>query len=359
MNFLAINTANINSEICVQINEKVKRELLNDSHSEHLLPKIDYILKNNNIEIKDVDFFGVNVGPGSFTGIRIGVATIKAFIVAYNKPCVVFNSFDICAYNIKDANFIVLVNSGNKDYYFAIYKNNVFQSMNCAEIKYIIELAKNENLKIYASDNEKLNLHDIENEISFVNCDNCLQGIMEERISKNQFCEIQNIIPLYIKRSQAEVGLNDKINRELIIEKCTDINDLTKIENECFEDAWSEEIFKQELLLKDRYYYIAKVNDKSVGYVGLWQTGDDLNLLKIAVIPTFRKLGIALKLLDKCKQIKDENNLENFFLEVDCKNEKAIKLYEKFGFKTEYTRKKYYKNGNDCLVMFYNLKNKG
>ena len=58
------------------------------THSQKMMPQIDYMFKLAECEIEDIDVFAAAVGPGSFTGVRIGVATIKAMAQAFNKPCV-------------------------------------------------------------------------------------------------------------------------------------------------------------------------------------------------------------------------------------------------------------------------------
>ena len=96
MNILAINTANKNLEIALSVGQQVFSvvESENAHHNEAIIPAIDSILKQHNLKLADVDKFAVVVGPGSFTGIRVGIATIKAFRDALNKPAVEINNLD-------------------------------------------------------------------------------------------------------------------------------------------------------------------------------------------------------------------------------------------------------------------------
>ena len=80
--------------------------------------------------------------------------------------------------------------------------------------------------------------------------------------------------------------------------------------------------------------------------------GDELNLLKLAVLPQYQKLGVGFKLMEKSFDFKKDKNLSNYFLEVSENNQKAIKLYQKFGFKTKSVREKYYSDGSNALIMF-------
>lgn len=70
------------------------------AHMQRLLPMIDYILKGCGMEIADVDAFAVSVGPGSFTSLRVGMATAKAFAHALSKPLVGVPTLDALAWEL-------------------------------------------------------------------------------------------------------------------------------------------------------------------------------------------------------------------------------------------------------------------
>lgn len=68
------------------------------THSEKLLPMIDELLCSYSLKIDDLDLLACTAGPGSFTGIRIGVSTIKGLAFAKNKPCIGISSLEALAY---------------------------------------------------------------------------------------------------------------------------------------------------------------------------------------------------------------------------------------------------------------------
>lgn len=72
------------------------------THSETLLPMVHSIFDNSHIGIDEIDIFACSAGPGSFTGVRIGVATIKGLAFGSNKPCVGVSTLDALAYNYKE-----------------------------------------------------------------------------------------------------------------------------------------------------------------------------------------------------------------------------------------------------------------
>lgn len=70
------------------------------THSQTLVPMIDAVLKNTNTPVESVDAFAVSAGPGSFTGVRIGVAAVKGMASALEKPCVSVSTLEAMAYNL-------------------------------------------------------------------------------------------------------------------------------------------------------------------------------------------------------------------------------------------------------------------
>ncbi len=69
------------------------------THSQTILPMVSDMLKNAALTLKDINVVAVNVGPGSFTGVRIGVAAVKGFCFADDIPCVAVSTLESMAYN--------------------------------------------------------------------------------------------------------------------------------------------------------------------------------------------------------------------------------------------------------------------
>ncbi len=72
------------------------------THSQKLMPMIDSALQMTDLRMEDVDIFGAVAGPGSFTGIRIGVSTAKGFGLALGKPCVAVDALEALAMNFPE-----------------------------------------------------------------------------------------------------------------------------------------------------------------------------------------------------------------------------------------------------------------
>lgn len=78
------------------------------THSQTLVPMIDAVVKNTSTDLNSIDAFAVSAGPGSFTGVRIGVAAIKGLAIPLNKPCISVSTLESMPYNIISENCIAV-----------------------------------------------------------------------------------------------------------------------------------------------------------------------------------------------------------------------------------------------------------
>ena len=143
------------------------------------------------------------------------------------------------------------------------------------------------------------------------------------------------------------------------IQKATedDIPRILEIEQESNSPPWTHGALLNELYKTDSYFIIAVNNVNIIGFAILSKTGDDGELLKIAVDKFARKTGIGNLLIKAIIDYATENELESIFLEVRISNEPALNLYKKHGFKPVRTRKNYYTDPvEDALNMVKAIK---
>lgn len=127
MKVLAIDTSTAVAAVALMDDEKLLGEYsINNkkTHSQKLMVMIDEIMKNLDIRPSDIDVFAASIGPGSFTGLRIGVTTAKAMAYATNKPVVGVPTLDSLAYNIVTSNFIIcpILDARNSQVFTALYE---------------------------------------------------------------------------------------------------------------------------------------------------------------------------------------------------------------------------------------------
>ena len=137
-----------------------------------------------------------------------------------------------------------------------------------------------------------------------------------------------------------------------------DIDEVLKIEEDSFPKPWSRNIFERELRNPVSYSLTGWLKKDSVdwlvAYVFFWIVQGEAHILNLTVRRECRRSGLSQRLLSFTLQYMREKGVEDIFLEVRKSNKAATSLYEKFGFRVFYERKKYY-DDEDALVMGLSL----
>lgn len=124
---LAFDTSSKTASVAILQDSVVVYELminLGINHSEVLLSSIDEICKRTGVQVSNIDFFACTLGPGSFTGLRIGVSTLKGLMFATGKPAVGVSTLAALALNVKDDEAVIcpVTDAGRGQVYTASYR---------------------------------------------------------------------------------------------------------------------------------------------------------------------------------------------------------------------------------------------
>ena len=176
MKILAIDTSTTHSSCSVMEDNNIVGDFsINQSmsHNEILLVMIDEVLKKLNIDIEDIDLFVAVTGPGSFTGIRIGVTVVKALAMALNKPIVAVNTLEALSFGIfSDKKKIPLIDARGERVYYGVYEGISNTNIVAPALLTIDEL-----------------LEEFSNKGEFVFAGDCV-NLYKDRILKNKNFEI-------------------------------------------------------------------------------------------------------------------------------------------------------------------------
>jgi ribosomal-protein-alanine N-acetyltransferase len=136
-----------------------------------------------------------------------------------------------------------------------------------------------------------------------------------------------------------------------------DLPDILQIERLAFTTPWSQSAFLSELLENDRaYYLVAKIDDKPVGYAGVWLVAGEGHITNVAVHLDHRHQGIGRQLMLSLEALARVRQVQRMTLEVRRTNLIAQGLYNQLGFKGAGYRRGYYRDNNeDALIMWKDL----
>lgn len=194
------------------------------THSIKLLPLIEGMLKDMDLSLNDIDVFACGIGPGSFTGVRIGAATIRSFCDSLKKPAVAINSLEALYNNVNsfDGTVISLVFARENECYTAVYENGEEAlSPTVMTVDDIINLASDKKC-LFVGDGASANFQKLSTiaDASFAKGRHNIisaAAIAEIAYKKAESGETGTsgvISPLYLRKSQAEREYDEKHKSE-------------------------------------------------------------------------------------------------------------------------------------------------
>lgn len=233
MKVLGIDTSsNATSIAVIEDNKLICEYTVNTktTHSQKLMPMIENMLKISEVNVNDMDMIAICQGPGSFTGLRIGMATAKALSHVNNLPIVGVNSLELLAGNmdLSDKKICSILDAQRTQVYMGQYK---FENNKLVEIKSVDVVEIDELLEELKSSNEEWILvgeavYKYEDKIKEiqniylpapshnVNKASSLCTIAMNKYNQNiDVYDCYTINPVYIRKSQAEVQYDEKMKR--------------------------------------------------------------------------------------------------------------------------------------------------
>lgn len=127
---------------------------------------------------------------------------------------------------------------------------------------------------------------------------------------------------------------------------------IAALERRCFSAPWSERSIASELENPLASWFVALEGERVLGYVGAQSVQGEADMMNLAVLPEFRRQGIAKALLAALEEHLREHGVNALTLEVRASNAPALALYEKWGFQQVGRRKGYYeKPKEDALIL--------
>ena len=231
MNILAVDTSATSASVCVAQENKIIGEFsINTSltHSQTLVPMIEQVSEKTGIALDNIDAIAVNAGPGSFTGVRIGVAAVKGIAFSRNIPCVSVSTLESMAYNMLDSECIVcaVMDARCSQVYNALFKvsNGKVErliedrALSLADLK--LDLQKFSEKIILVGDGAEITFNYLENSLQNVflaSVNNRIQKassiacVAFEKIKNDETISASELMPVYLRLPQAQRELNKRL----------------------------------------------------------------------------------------------------------------------------------------------------
>lgn len=223
MLILAVDTTTLSGSVALLNRTILLSEVGIDSsvtYSERLLPAIHFLLESQGLKIQDVNAFALAVGPGSFTGIRIGISTIKSFAYASKKPVAPISTLQAMALKLRHPQsrlLCPLIDAKKGEIYAALFESrggklqeiipqraynpdHFFSLLPSRRIIFFIgsgAAVYRDKINLYLGDKARFSSRS-----QFIAYEVGVLGY--ELLKKRRGKEVVDIKPLYLRKSQAE-----------------------------------------------------------------------------------------------------------------------------------------------------------
>ena len=367
-----------------------------------LVRTVREVLDEAGVGMSDVGGFLVGRGPGSFTGVRIGISTAKGLACGANVPLMGASTLDACAWTAWKAGtrglLGVAADAMRGEVYPALYTLDDEGPHRMFERERVVKAAVAVGEWAARADADELQLTGD----GLVRYGKLFEeaGLMGRALSRDLWwptgegvllaaacpeglaaagsTDPAAVLPVYTRLSDAEenerrrLGLAESVNtgvtgvadelagRHLQVRPmaAADAEAMAALERECFEGAghepWSANLFLAELsaaAAAARSWWVAHDNGELIGFAGGMVVDKDVEILDVAVSPAHRREGIARKLLAHVSYDAQMLGCTSASLEVEADNEPARALYANLGFEQVGCRRGYYGVGRDAYVM--------
>jgi tRNA threonylcarbamoyl adenosine modification protein YeaZ/ribosomal-protein-alanine acetyltransferase len=339
-----------NRQVCARSWKQMPR-----GHAESLPGIIADALDQAKITLKDIHRLAVTTGPGTFTGVRVGLSAARGFALALELPLVGLNSLEVLAggvENFHQKRVLAAFDARRDEAYVQLFENGTAKSepllLSVADAGQFSGAIKTEIVGTAGAMLAKLNPALIESHAAMLPD----AGVLVEMAAQRQPGD-EPVQPLYLRKADAKAQtplLNIKGNKISLLEAGAEFGDvLAEIHKQGFSAPWSCQSIIASLASPGVCCWLAvdeKDNNRPLGFILVRDAAREREILTLAVRIDARRRRVARQLVEKITRDARKAKFTKIFLEVSDDNFSARKLYDKTGFSKFGVRKNYY-TGND------------
>ena len=332
-----------------------RHEFMDRGQAEALAPMVQDTMGLAGVAFKDLARIAVTTGPGTFTGVRIGLAMARGLGVALNIPVSGITSLAAIACNetAGDLPIVVAVDARANEIYFAAFDRsgkeitaptivalaNAHKFMPSGPVRLLGTAAD-----LLLDNNNKQHVRSDAGDLPVAtNFVKLVASIPASTLPPE---------PLYLRAPDVKPQAT-KISFSVVGQAAAKL--LAELHGESFETRWSETAFSEMLAVPGTSAILVSSQNNPMGFVLSRKAADEAEILTICTRPAFRQKGHGKLLVQHLENILKTNDVKSLFIEVAVSNQAALALYASCGFEKAGARKNYYARGDggreDALIM--------
>lgn len=328
--------------------------LMDKGHAEVLGPMVERVLQTAKCKPVQLARIGVTLGPGTFTGVRIGLSFAKGMAQALGIPLIGIDTMSATAVpHFGSARHLAIVHRAGDTgkFYVGLYDGAINSLIGPPEVLSAAEIhekLKGQNWLLAGTGAPSI----------AVDGNGLLVATTHMQPSAELFvatlthtpANAPALEPIYLREPDAKPSVADeRALSHVRLAGTDDYNMLASIHAQCFDTAWTAEQFQSALSLPGAQALVVELDQSAYGFVQFQQVLEEAEINTLCVLPNFRRQYFASDLLQKLFAHLLEGNVSRIFLEVAADNAGALSLYETHDFQRSGLRKSYYRRSDGTM----------
>ena len=348
------------------------------THSETFMPLVHRVMEQAKITHKDLDAYAVTVGPGSFTGIRIGLAAVKGMALAAGKPCISVSSTEALARSCENATatareetiLVPAIDARNNRVFARAFEDDTMKTLipeDAYDADYIAKKIKNmpevvfgtrRQLLVVGSGSEVMKQAFERNKVHInVYCAKGAaitpKGVAGAAFANPELLSARDVKATYCAVSQAERLRKNDAAQEYKIRPAAaeDVDRIMCLEEGSIPHPWQRKEIEKLITEENKCAFVTEKNGHIACYIGCDIVLDEGNIGNLVTEEEERGKGLATAILKHLLEYLKERGVKTVYLEVESTNTAALVVYKKCGFKSYNIRKGYFGVDRDAILM--------
>jgi len=352
MKLLALDTAMAACSVAVHDSGKVLAKrfaAMERGHAEAIAPMVRDVMSEAGLEFAVLDRAVVTVGPGTFTGVRIGLAMARGLGLALGIPVVGVDTLSAILANAAQMERprLVAADARKDEVYAALFDaaGKALQPPSVLSIEACLQLLPQSPVQVLGTAADTIIAASTRSDLIRCRAGDLPDAANFGRLGSGLRDNGTVPVPLYLRAPDAKPLKSAAITIRPAGRDEAEI--FARLHGECFESAWGRDEFAKFLAMPGAAAALAISGSEPVGFILARRVADETEIITIGTIPASRRLGIAKALIDhQCTETTQ------CFIEVAVSNAAGRALYAAHGFNEAGVRRGYYeRSGEDAIIM--------
>lgn len=330
-------------------------ERMERGQAETIAPMARDVMAEARLGFEQIARIGVTLGPGTFTGIRIGLACAKGLALALDKPVIGIDTLRAIAINAGQVSepIAVATEARQGHIYLGLYADGETllapRRIALEDASYFLPAGP---LAVMGGAKAALIATAHREDLTPRTESDIPIAAKFAPLVTDAEPDAMPLRPLYLADSYAK---RPRAKVDVAIAKGDDAARLSQLHGACFDVAWSTPDIARLLAMPGAFCVIARQKDEALGFLLVRIAGDEAEIISIGTLPKARRQGIGARLIDAAVEFLGQQKTTRLLIEVADSNDAALALYRKFGFATVGRRRDYYQHADgrreDAAIM--------